>query len=410
MKSILLLVFFTFFAVIVLPAQNLNGQVQPLLTDSAALIVPDDSIKQVDLIDFVVKLIRVKNSEEKRDSSKVRFSLFPSASNISGGKTVVTSFNATFLLGDIATTNVSTVYFVPYIAFGGQYGFQLQPNIWLHRNSWNFTGEYFILRYPQNTWGLGGNSPEDDKTLIDYKHARIHQNALKGILPHLAIGLGYAFDKHRDIKVEENESGQIIKTYFPADRNYTISSGMTLPVIFDNRHNSVNPQQGFMGSLTYSFYHPYLGSDDKWQSLFLDLRKYFPIPGRKSKIIAVRGYYWTILSGDVPYLDLPANRWEPASGSASRGISQNRYRSNAILYYETEFRFGITANGLLGGVVFANSTSASQYDTQQFLYWHPAAGAGIRLKFNKYSRTNVTLDFGASKGFYSVYLSIGEAF
>ena len=97
-------------------------------------------------------------------------------------------------------------------------------------------------------------------------------------------------------------------------------------------------------------------------------------------------------------------------GSSSRGIRQNRYRSNALLYFESEYRFGITANGFLGGVLFASVTSASEYETQQFKYWHPSAGTGIRLKFNKYSNTNVTFDFGFSKEFASVYLNIGEAF
>jgi len=165
-----------------------------------------------------------------------------------------------------------------------------------------------------------------------------------------------------------------------------------------------------MASFTYSFYDPVFGSDDRWQSIFYDMRKYFHIPGTKHNILAMRSYYWTILSGKPPYLDLPANRWEPISGSASRGIKQNRYRSNAILYFESEYRFGITKNGLIGGVVFANVTAPSQYETQNFLYWHPAAGTGIRLKFNKFSNTNVALDFGFSKGFASVYLNIGEAF
>jgi hypothetical protein len=107
---------------------------------------------------------------------------------------------------------------------------------------------------------------------------------------------------------------------------------------------------------------------------------------------------------------LPANRWEPSAGSASRGIAQNRYRSNAILYGESEYRFGLTTNGLLGGIIFANITSASEYDTQDYQYWHPAAGFGIRVKLNKYSRTNVALDLGFSKGYQSLYLNIGEAF
>jgi hypothetical protein len=369
-----------------------------------------DSIRQVDLVDYLNKIFKINNFDQRRVQRKVRFSLFPSTSGISGDKTVFTSFNVAFLLGDLSNTNVSNIYFYPYIAFNGQYGFQVQPNIWLRKNSWNFTGDYFILNYPQYTWGLGGNSPDENKTMVDYNHLRIHQNAMKGIFPHFSAGIGYAFDIHYDIHVEESDFSDIINGYLPESGGNTVSSGLTLPILYDSRRNALNAQQGFMASFTYSFYDPVFGSDDKWQSLFLDTRKYFHIPGSKHNTVAFRSYYWTIISGKTPYLDLPANRWEPISGSASRGIKKNRYRSNALIYFESEYRFGISANGLIGGVVFASVTSASQYETQNFLYWHPAAGTGIRLKFNKFSNTNVAFDFGFSKGFASVYLNIGEAF
>ena len=410
MKLLIITIFLSFLITSAVKAQDAACINQIQTNDSLSVTGSSDSIRQVDMIDYLVKIFKVKSSEEKRNNSKIRFSLFPTGSNISGGKTVFTSFNVAFLLGDKSNTNVSTIYFVPYIGFGGQYGFQAQPNIWLQSNSWNFTGEYFILNYPQNTWGLGGNSADENECLIDYKHLRIHQNALVGIFPNLAIGLGFAFDNHYDIQLAKTESSALIEDYFPENIDHTLSSGITFPVVYDSRHNSINPQQGLYSSVTYSFYDPVFGSDDQWQSLFADVRKYFPIRGKKLTIFALRSYYWTIISGNVPYLDLPANRWEPTQGSASRGIAQNRYRSNAILYFEGEYRFGITANGLIGGVLFTSVTAPSQYGTQQFIYWHPAAGAGIRVKFNKYSRTNVTLDYGFSKGFQSIYLNIGEAF
>jgi outer membrane protein assembly factor BamA len=410
MKSLLPAIFLILIISGMLHAQPAGSEKEDSPAVSSAPVQPGDTIRQVDVVDYLAKFFKIKNSDEKRDRSKINFSLFPTSSNISGGKTAFTAFNVAFLLGDKSNTNISTVYFIPYISFDGRYGVQLRPNIWLDRNSWNFTGEYFILNYPQETWGLGGNSNEGNETMVDYKHIRIHQNVMKGILPHFVIGLGYALDYHYDIKVEETETGESITGDLPADKNKTISSGITLPVVFDSRHNSINPEQGTYGSLTYSFYHPFLGSDDMWQSLFFDGRKYFPVSRRKTGILALRTYYWTVITGNVPYLDLPSNGWEPAFGTSSRGIQQNRYRSNALLYFETEYRFGITANGLLGGVVFANATSASQYGTQQFTYWHPAAGAGVRIKFNKYSRTNVTLDYGFSKGYQSVYLNIGEVF
>lgn len=368
-----------------------------------------DSVRKIDMVDYLVKIFKVKNSVEKRDNRKIRFALFPTTT--SSGKTSFTSFNASFLLGGNATnTNISTIYFYPYIGFGGQYGFDVQSYVWYPQNRWNFIGEYFIHNYPQNTWGLGGNTPVDYETLIDYDHFRFHQKSMKEIWNHFSVGLGYALDYHYNIAVGQSESDSV-NAYLPYYQSTSVSSGLLLPLLYDSRHNSANPKQGFMAALTFRFNSPYMGSDEKWQYMFLDVRKYFPIlSSRKDNILAIRGYYWTTLSGTVPYLDLPAVRWEPSSGQASRGIQQNRYKSNALMYFDSEYRFSITANGFIGGVVFGSITSASQYNTQQFMYWHPAAGAGIRMKFNKYSDTNIALDFAASKGFFSVYLFIGEAF
>jgi hypothetical protein len=410
MKSTFLQVVLICCTVSVLHAQSLDSTQAHGDIDTSAVIMPDDTVRQVDMIDYLSRFLKVKTTDEKRDDKKVNYSFFPSASSRTGSRTVVTSFNATFYLGDISHTTASSVFFVPYLSFNGQYGFLLQPNIWLKRNSWNFTGDYFILSYPQNTWGLGGNTSADRETGIDYNYLRIHQNALKEILPGLSIGPGYALDYHFAIDVEDTPFGDSTEMYLPADRNYSNSSGVTITALYNTRMNTVNPQQGVMGSMTYSIFTSFLGSTDAYQSLFLDARKYFSMPGRIHDVLAFRSYYWTVVTGSAPYLDLPSVRWEPASGSSSRGIEQNRYRSNAMLYFESEYRFGITANGFVGGVVFASVTSASEFKTQDFIYWHPAGGAGLRLKFNKYSRTNVALDYAFSKEYSVFYLNIGEAF
>jgi len=368
-----------------------------------------DSIKQVDGIDYLIRLFKINKSQEKIENKKVHFSFFPTETKNAGGRVLVSSFNASFLLGDISTTNNSTVYLIPYISFNNQYGVELYPTIWLKNNSWNFVGEYFILNYPQNTWGLGGNSPNSNETLVDGKQVRFHQNVLRGIMPNLAVGLGYQFDEHYDLEILSSE---FIKNNpeFPQGKKYkSISSGISVPIVYDNRKNINNPQEGMYSSVTYLYNDPGLGSDTKWQSLFFDVRKYFPIHYARS-VLALRSYYWTVLSGEVPYFDLPSTRSEPGTASSSRGIQKDRYRSNAIFFLESEYRFNITRNGFLGGVVFANTTSASQYDTQHFIHWQPAAGAGIRLKFNKYTKVNVAFDIGFSKDYTNLYLKIGEVF
>ncbi len=364
----------------------------------------NDSIKQVDGIDYLIKLFKINKSQEKIENKKVNFSFFPTDTRNAGGRVLVSSFNATFLLGEKENTNISTVYLIPYISFNNQFGIELYPTIWLKKNSWNFVGEYFILNFPQDTWGLGGDSPNSNETLVDGKQIRFHQNVLKGILPNLAIGLGYQFDQHYSLETQDNNANYTVEI-----NNETISSGISLPLVYDNRKNINNPQEGMYTSLTYLYNDPSLGSDTKWQSLFFDVRKYFSIPYARS-VLALRSYYWTILSGETPYFDLPSTRSEPGTASSSRGVQKNRYRSNAMLFFESEYRFNISRNGFFGGVVFANTTSASEYDTQNFVHWQPAVGAGIRLKFNKYTKVNVAFDFGISKDYASVYLKIGEVF
>lgn len=373
--------------------------------DSYFITSNNDTIIQKDGIDYLIQLFKINKSQEKIQDKKVNFSFFPTDARNAGERVLVSSFNATFLLGDKSNTNNSTIYFIPYISFKNQYGVELYPTIWLKKNSWNFVGEYFALNFPQDTWVLGGNTPESNETLVEGKQIRFHQNVLKGIFPNLAVGIGYQFDEHYELEINNADKPDLQDT----STQKSISSGLSFPIVYDNRKNIINPQKGFYSSFTYLYNSPALGSDNKWESIFCDVRKYFSIPYARS-VLGFRSYYWSILSGKVPYFDLPSTRTEPSTGMSSRGLQKNRYRSNAMLFFESEYRFNITPNGFVGGVLFANTTSASEYDSQHFKHWQPAVGAGVRLKFNKYSKVNVAFDFGISKDYASVYLNIGEAF
>ncbi len=394
-----LLLFLFFILVFVSNAQD---------KDSIYIYKNNDSVKQVDGIDYLKKLFKIKSSQEKTENKKVNFSYFPTDSENAGGRVFVSSFNATFYIGDKENTKNSTIYLIPYISFNNQFGLEMYPTIWLNKNSWNFVGEYFVLNFPQETWGLGGNSPDNNETLVDGKQIRFHQNVLKGIFPNLAIGIGYQYDKHYDLEIEEEDKSN--NPNLPESiKTTTISSGISIPIVYDNRKNINNPQQGMYAGITYLYSDTALGSDTNWQSLFMDFRKYFAIPNSRS-VLGLRSYYWSILSGEAPYFDLPSTRSEPGTGSASRGLQKNRYRSKDMVFFESEYRFNITRNGLLGAVVFANTTVASEVESRKFEHWQPAIGTGIRLKFSKYTKVNLAFDIGFSKDYTNVYLKIGEVF
>ena len=371
-----------------------------------------DSVPRVDIVELIIKKFKIDLKGKTRDDRKVYFSLFPSQSGVpGGGRALVTTFSAAFYLGEKSNTRISTVYFVPYITFVGKYGFLIRPSIWLPKNTWNFAGDYRFLRYPQYSWGLQGDPNGEGQTVIDNSYVRFYQTAVKRLGTNWGVGLGYMLDHHYNISEEVNGTTEgHLTTYPTGQESNTTSAGLVFPIAYDSRTNPINPQGGAYTLLNYRLNAPALGSDHEWHSLYWDNRKYFSFSEYRQNILALRGYYWTVLSGQVPYLDLPSIGWDLGFIASGRGIQQGRYRSNALLYFESEYRFDISANGLLGGVLFSNVTSASEYGTQNFQSWHPAIGTGLRVKFNKYSRTNILMDIAFSKGYTGLYLNIGEAF
>ena len=375
-----------------------------------------DSLKQKDLIDIARSIVKDKprvDTDIKR--KRLYFSFLPVSSSIQGpGVALVTSTTVGFYLGEKSTTNLSNITFTPYFNFTGRYGLPFHSNIWLNNNTWTIQGDTRFLVYPIYTWGLGGNQPEGDRFLLNYKYIRFYQSALKQITPYFYAGLGYDLDYHLDLDASPSD-----KTAF---RNFTgykygtdldsnpFSSGPTFNILYDTRKNALNPMPGWYANIIYRYSATPLGSNNNWQSLYLDVRKYVSLTHSGPKnILALWSYYWTSLTPGTPYLDLPSIGMDPSQRSG-RGIEQSRYRGQRLLYYEAEYRRDITDNGLLGFVLFTNVTSVSEPNTNRFVYWHPAGGTGLRIKFNKKTDTNICIDYAVSKNYQSIQLNLGEAF
>jgi hypothetical protein len=91
-----------------------------------------------------------------------------------------------------------------------------------------------------------------------------------------------------------------------------------------------------------------------------------------------------------------------------------------MAYGEVEWRFRLTNNGILGGVVFANVESfarptfvasgvtLSGESLFQSARW--GGGFGLRILMNRVSRTNITLDFAWGAGLFGIYFGAGEVF
>jgi hypothetical protein len=116
------------------------------------------------------------------------------------------------------------------------------------------------------------------------------------------------------------------------------------------------------------------------------------------------------LSGNPPYLDLPGTG-QDTYNNTGRGYEQGRFVGKRMIDLEAELRFRISANGLVGGVVFANAESLSELGSNKPDVISPGFGIGLRIKLNKFSNTNVALDYGAGKkGSHGFFGNLGEVF
>ena len=278
----------------------------------------------------------------------------------------------------------------------------VQSSLWTKRNTYNFTGDLIYLQYPQTTYGLGTHSTFANENLINSTHLRVYETISRNIISDWFIGLGYNLDHRWNVKDFEPADR---KTDF---RQYGItptstSSGISVSTTFDSLRNAINPEPGWYWNMAFRTNKKALGSTTNWQSLIIDFRKYVKLRAQSKNILAFWSFNWLTLTGKPPYLDLPSTTFDNHS-STGRGFIQGRYRGRKMVYLESEYRFQISRNGLLGGVAFANAQSFSGWPNNNFERAKAGYGGGLRFKVNKHSKTNIAIDYGfgsgGSRGFF----------
>jgi hypothetical protein len=369
---------------------------------------PDTAkVRQKDMLDIISKYIHFKKRKIPKER-KVFFSFLPlSGASTNGNSFVVSSVNATFELGP--STNLSSIYFIPYTNLSTRFGFIIKPNVWLKNNKWNLNGEQRIIHNDVETYGLGSDTYTSNGDLISDDQVRIYANANRQVSGAFYLGLGYNLDYLYHIRENWNQSGESdFKKYAIGTGSSSSTSGIGPNFVFDSRANVNNPISGFYSSLSFRLNPKFMGSSYNWSSIYFDNRKYIPLSDHWHSVLAFWAVYWGSF-GDVPYLDLPTTAGD-ISEKIGRGYIRWRYRGKQMLYTESEYRFDISANGFWGGVVFANLESFTEPTTNRFAYVLPAIGTGLRVKFNKKSNVNMALDFAVGKNSFDWHLSLGEFF
>lgn len=367
---------------------------------------------QKDAMDVISKVFKIKNKEESDTENlragKLYKSIFPAVGySLSNGVTFILASNFSFYTDNPKTTNLSVITLNPLYSLKQQTIVPLISSIWLKDNKINLLGDYRFYQYPSLTYGLGGKRLLSQVDSVDYSYIKFSQEALYEITHNLYGGIGYALDYHYNI--EEYGHGKQYQNYTNSESS-TSSSGIIARLKYDSRTNINNPKNAFYANLVYRDNLTAIGSTANWQEVEVEFRKYIQLSKYPSNVLAFWSWNEFTYGGKVPYFDLPSVGWDDYSNSG-RGFIQGRFRGLDILYLESEYRFDILRNGLLGGVVFCNGESVPNYPSGRFTAVHFGKGIGLRIKMNKYSDTNLCIDYGiGDQGSRGFFFNVGEVF
>ena len=345
------------------------------------------------------------------DKTKKQFSFIPAAGySLQTGFAGILSANLAYYTDTATNQKLSSISTsVTYTEYN-QTLIPLTVNIWTKNNKYNIISDNRYIDYPSNIYGLGGRTDPNKGHQIAFYAIKLHEVILKSVSNNFYLGAGYYLDKFWNITVLDSVTRRLNAAINRQLKSSELASSIVLKALYDNRLNQINPKNGWFVNAVYRDSRTFFGSDNNWQSLLIDVRKYLPFPAHSKNTLAFWSFNWLTTGGTPPYLLMPSTGWDDQYNTG-RGYIQGRFRGNNMFYFESEYRFNISRNGFFGGVIFGNLQYFTPEISQQFQVLSPGYGGGLRFKLNKHSGANLCVDYGFGKdGSRGFFVNLGEVF
>ena len=247
----------------------------------------------------------------------------------------------------------------------------VKNNIFLKDNSIFLSSDFRYYKFSQPNYGLGTGilPPRRDESFdidniaepMEYDYFRLYQTASWEVKDNFYVGCGIAIDWYENIVDEDLnvDAGMFTYHYNYSEQygfnpeNYSVN-GVSLNLLYDSRDNQINPNHGWYGNINYRVNPSFNGNQTPSSVLYAEARYFIPLSKNNLQhVLGFWAYGQFLMSGDVPYLNLPAIGWDQRSRSGV-GYTQGLFRGFNIWYFETQYRFPITCNQLISGTVGAN--------------------------------------------------------
>jgi hypothetical protein len=377
------------------------GAVHPAESAGVEGAMPPDSAEVVppkDLMDVVKHLRhgeRIEPEVSVQSRSGIAYTILPTATyNPVFGFAFGASVSGAGRRGTGKSSRISSFVIGGNYSTTGQVQAYVRGDVFSGSESYLWKGDVRYLDTNRSTWGLGPRVDGQSEYPMDFKQGRAYLTLYRHISGPVYSGIGYHYDEYFDIRDERAVAGETTPytSYSGGMVERAIASGYSINLLGDTRDNPVNAGSGFYLSANMRNYVTGLGSDKNWQEMWAEFRAYPHVPGHSRNPLGFWIYSWFTF-GTPPYLGLPAIGGDTYA-RGGRGYLQGRIRGRNQLYFETEYRMQLTRDGLLGAVLFLNLMGTTVPESQTFGRTDKGGGVGLRVKLNKRSNTNLTVDAG----------------
>ena len=380
-----------------------------------------------DLVNHVIFPNKKKDSAHKRSGITV-------IPNIAANPTIGFQAGIKAVAGRRLGSDPSTLFSVAAtsasITTKGIIYFYINHNVFTPGNKWNLQGNIVVAKTVSPDFGLGigrpYNGPDKNQAVladnarkvypIHSVYYNIREKVYKNVKQRLFVGAGLSFEIRRNIKnndTTENATPSSVynnKHGFPQDR-YS-SNGFLFNIEYISRDNPNRAYKGIYADAGIRINQTWIGSTKNAVQFTTDFRKYISLSAaRPETVIAFWNWGSYLLSGDIPYLELPGTGRD-GSFRSGRGYTSQYFKGTKFNDTELELRFPILKNKFLSGVVFGSlQTGNDEHGTQLFEVFQPGYGGGLRILFNKATRTNLAIDYAFGRfGRKGFFLNLNETF
>lgn len=265
-------------------------------------------------------------------------------------------------------------------------------NYFFKDEKWLTKGMVHFSKYPDQYYGIGANTPEENKIIYNSNRFQFEGYTLRKIKDKLFAGPGLKYIEYWNV-----EPVGLAEAFPELVNGYSFGVGFSL--LKDSRNNLITPTKGIFLNINpvYNF------SKNNYTDIILDARYY---KTWKDKFTLATRFMNNLRFGKAPFYNLAYM----GGDQFVRGFYYGRYRDDNLSTLQTEFRlplvwrFGLATFGGVSNLYSSKNRFSSE--TTKVNY-----GMGLRFMIDRKERTNLRFDYARGSGNNSgFYVAFGESF